>query len=215
MTPLYLSRLILNPLNPGARRDAARPYDLHRTLMRGIDGKHDERLLFRLEPDSAPSGPVVLVQTETPPEWASLLANGYLLRADGPKAFNPVLQQGQMLTFRLWANPVKKVGNKRIPLKRAEPKAEDDTTYWQWLLRQAERAGFAVVQARDAPSPTRRVGEGRTLKKEEIPHFGVRFDGVLEVKNPEQVREALRHGIGPAKAFGFGLLSLANTALTP
>jgi CRISPR system Cascade subunit CasE len=41
--------------------------------------------------------------------------------------------------------------------------------------------------------------------------FGaVVFDGMLEVSDPGRLRSALRHGIGSAKAFGFGLLSLAR-----
>lgn len=37
----------------------------------------------------------------------------------------------------------------------------------------------------------------------------VQFDGVLVVTDPDKLREAVRNGIGPQKAFGFGLLSLA------
>jgi CRISPR system Cascade subunit CasE len=36
----------------------------------------------------------------------------------------------------------------------------------------------------------------------------VRFDGVLRVTDAARLVEAVRSGIGPAKAFGFGLLSL-------
>ena len=40
--------------------------------------------------------------------------------------------------------------------------------------------------------------------------FGVRFNGLLQVTDPEKLMQAVRNGIGPAKAFGFGLLSLAR-----
>lgn len=61
---MYLSKLVLNPHNPGARRDAASPYELHRTLARGVEhGADDERLLFRVEPEQCSGGPVVLVQS--------------------------------------------------------------------------------------------------------------------------------------------------------
>ena len=208
---MYLSRLTLNPRNAGARRDAATPYELHRTLMRGVDGHADAgRLLFRLEPEQGPDGPVVLVQTENFPDWQPLLANGYLLRADGPKAFEPELHDEQVLRFRLLANPVKKVEGRRIPLKHSEARHEHDKTYWDWLHRRAELAGFSVLQAHDAPARTAPARpEKRTYRKREIPHFGVRFDGVLRVTDPAKLRDALRSGIGPAKAFGFGLLSLA------
>jgi CRISPR-associated protein Cas6/Cse3/CasE subtype I-E len=37
----------------------------------------------------------------------------------------------------------------------------------------------------------------------------VQFDGYLQVIDPDKLLTALRQGIGPAKAFGCGLLSLA------
>ena len=37
----------------------------------------------------------------------------------------------------------------------------------------------------------------------------VLFEGVLEVTDAERFRQALEQGIGSAKAYGFGLLSIA------
>ena len=45
--------------------------------------------------------------------------------------------------------------------------------------------------------------------KRDLTLFGVRFDGVLAVTDPDALTGAVRQGIGPAKGFGFGLLSLA------
>jgi CRISPR system Cascade subunit CasE len=38
----------------------------------------------------------------------------------------------------------------------------------------------------------------------------VDFEGILEVTDPEEFAAAVTAGIGPAKAFGFGLLSVAR-----
>ena len=35
------------------------------------------------------------------------------------------------------------------------------------------------------------------------------YEGILEVTNADNFRDTLVRGIGPAKAFGFGLLSVA------
>ena len=40
-------------------------------------------------------------------------------------------------------------------------------------------------------------------------HAAVELQGVLEVTDPAQFRDTFRRGLGPAKAFGFGLLVLA------
>jgi CRISPR system Cascade subunit CasE len=38
---------------------------------------------------------------------------------------------------------------------------------------------------------------------------GVLFEGLLEVTDPDNLRLAIREGIGPGKAIGCGLLSVA------
>ena len=55
----------------------------------------------------------------------------------------------------------------------------------------------------------RRRSPDLRLTKADVPHFGVRFDGTLQVTDARALARAVRDGIGPAKAFGFGLLSLA------
>lgn len=227
---MQLSRLILNPRNAGARRDASMPYELHRTLLRGLDGTpptSEERLLFRVEPEPGAGGPVVMVQSQNPPDWSPFLENGYLVRADGPKAFSPGIEVGQVLRFRLVANPVvkKKTADKkhsvRVPLihlyrednqTRFEDGRREFAGYYDWLMRKGAQHGFSVIKAQDAPfrlSPRSRSGEAKSYEKRDIPHFGVRFDGELRVDDPALLMEALKTGVGPAKAFGFGLLSLA------
>ena len=46
------------------------------------------------------------------------------------------------------------------------------------------------------------AGKGQRLRS-------ARYEGILEVTNPDHFRRTLLRGIGPAKAFGFGLLSIA------
>ena len=42
-------------------------------------------------------------------------------------------------------------------------------------------------------------------------HSAVEFQGVLNVTDPAKFHETFARGIGPAKAFGFGLLVIAPT----
>ncbi len=221
---MYLTRLLLNPASADAQRDLASPYQLHKTLAKAFPDPESEQhrarhgILFRIEQATSEGAPV-LVQSATEPSW-DLLPQGYALRVDGPKAFDPTLAEGQHLSFRFVANPTVrktppgKKNGRRVPLSHRVRQHDGDRTYFDWLGDQAERCGFAVLDVRDAPfrlAPRRRKkdSERQNYEKSRIPHFGVRFDGVLTVTDPEVLKKAVRQGIGPAKAFGFGLLSLA------
>lgn len=218
---LHLSKLLLNPDHAQARKDLALPYQLHKTLSKAFPDEHSEEhrkrhgILFRVE-DPTRGGVPVLVQSTTEPDW-SRLPTGYALRLDGPKPFDPVLAVGHRLRFRLVANPVRRVriDGKKHPRRYAlvHPEAKDgvEDGYINWLARQAEMNGFAVMDVTDAPfrlDRKRRVG-AEEIAKSRIPHFGVRFDGALRVTDPDLLAAAIRKGIGPGKAFGFGLLSVA------
>ena len=69
-------------------------------------------------------------------------------------------------------------------------------------------AGFSIdnesttVQAGYIFVSKTRDGKGQRLRS-------VRYDGILEITDPDKFRNTLLCGIGPGKAFGFGLLSVA------
>ena len=75
-----------------------------------------------------------------------------------------------------------------------------------WLHRKGEAAGFTVLDCRIS-AVERQVSrkQGKTLV-----HQAVLFDGRLQVTDPLVFRQAVEQGIGSAKGFGFGLLSLAR-----
>jgi CRISPR system Cascade subunit CasE len=228
---VFLSKLILNLRDRQARRDLARPYQMHRTLMNCYPYPRVQQrcdLLFRVEP-SRREPPVVLVQTRDRPDW-SVLATGYLTEAADFKRLDLPVTRGQRLRFRLRANPTKRVAAKNEYLggvkagKRVGLTTEADQL--RWLLRKATAGGFRIpgawVDARDPETgepiqfPNFRVDvipDGR-IRNDKQDHGGeflaVRFDGVLIVTDTETFRATVAAGIGPAKAFGFGLLSLAR-----
>ncbi|OGW78265.1 MAG: type I-E CRISPR-associated protein Cas6/Cse3/CasE [Omnitrophica bacterium GWA2_52_8] len=76
-----------------------------------------------------------------------------------------------------------------------------------WLTARAERAGFALVNE-DKNRTTIRV-DGYSQKhafKKDIRFSTVDFSGILEVTDTKLFRQTLFSGIGPAKAFGCGLM---------
>ena len=82
-----------------------------------------------------------------------------------------------------------------------------------WLLKRTDANGFSVpledngrpavdVVARAQDTFHRPRGKRVTLSR-------ATFEGVLQVEDPSALRAALTHGIGPAKAYGCGLMTLA------
>ena len=90
---MYLSRLILNPRNRRVQSELARPYELHRSVLRAFPATlpASERVLFRVDHDARGERIVLLVQSESRPDWSwAKQAPGYLLEGgsmpDGPLA---------------------------------------------------------------------------------------------------------------------------------
>ncbi len=235
---MHISRVILNMRHSRARRDVAVPYDLHRTLVTQVFGDRERagRLLFRIEPEResrAHGGPVVLLQSAGAlPDW-SRLDDGYVIGVDGPRPFQPAIEAGQLLGFRLLANPVERQrqhdgdgnvlrGSGTRPHVRfsrrglLHPEEQEE-----WLQRQGATrirredgllvGGFRLRYVTLTPQAMarRRSEPVAHNRKVSLPHVGVRFDGVLEVTDAAAFLTTLACGIGPAKAFGFGYLSIA------
>lgn len=203
---MYLNRLILDPRSSQARRDLADAYDMHRTLSRAFcldETERSARFLWRLERDTNPwTSPTVLVQSRQAGQWDTLTSlPGYLLKSVETKTVD-LERHVQIGTYRfhLTCNPTVTRLEKRLGLMNEEEQLA-------WLSRQGVRHGFAVraglVSASNLLTSKRKPGVTITVQQ-------VHFDGFLEILDPERVRSALLDGIGPAKAFGCGLLSLAR-----
>jgi CRISPR system Cascade subunit CasE len=172
----------------------------------------DAGFLFRIDPQPG-GGVVILVQSALKPDWAYAFHNADYLLAAPPqvKPFNLHFELNQRLRFRLVANPTRKIDTKSGPDgqrrngKRVPVPADK---FDEWLTSRAAPAGFSVegligVQAGYLYAKDNKAanGKGQRLRS-------VRYDGVLKVTDPARFQETLLKGVGPGKAFGFGLLSV-------
>jgi len=194
-------------------QQAQNPYQLHQALWRLFPGFEDadREFLFRVEQLQKGMGAQVLMQSAMQPQSseqspAILAQREYVLN----------VQNGQRLRFRLRANPIKTIKDSskgtvekkgktftktvRVPLLHEEQQQA-------WLERKLQ--AFAQLETLIVqPEPVlyfRKVKEGRTGKIQTV-----MFDGVLMVTDAEAFNSQIPKGIGPAKAFGCGLLSLAR-----
>jgi CRISPR system Cascade subunit CasE len=169
-----------------------------------------ERVLYRLETSRVPPVLTILVQSYLRPNWLALEKEGYLLQPAQVKAFEPQFYPGQTLAFRLAANPTKRLGasdekapGKRIGLYRMEDQEK-------WLRRKADQNGFAILSVQITSLADQIAYKEKKDKRMRVTHHGVRFDGILQVTDSDLFMQAALNGIGSAKGFGFGLLSLAR-----
>lgn len=246
--PLYLSRLLLNLRSRQVWSELAWPYEMHRTLMRAFPKATNEKehkardefdVLFRAEADEPSSAIKVYVQSRVKPDWSFLDSlNGYLwsdtsLSEYEHKDIMPAclkIQDGQCFSFRLRANPTKRIAKHDDTMKGKRVELTREEEQMAWLIRKGQErekgkpGGFEILmrEVRNQNGEIRRIprvnvhpeGKQRGRKTEEghshdTTHLAVCFDGLLRTTDADAFRETLAKGIGPAKAFGFGLLSVA------
>lgn len=196
---MILSRLTFDPLNRSAMKTTGDIYRLHEAVMSGFKAYDNHpRVLFRVEPEWSNAGIHILVQSTVAPDWSDLKESGKGLTSHQVKSFKPILKEGLYLRFRLRANPAVKRNGKRYGLIR-------DDALEAWMLKWEDSMGVKI-------SSFNVIDEGYLSgfkNKDEIRIKTARFDGGLQVLNPDKLMNKIIEGIGPAKGFGCGLLSIA------
>ncbi len=222
---IYLSRLVLDPHRREVWRAAADCHALHRAVLAAFpDGAGPEAraafgVLHRLELDPEGRAPTLLVQSAVVPDWSRPGAAGAWAANARPEvkevgAAYAAIAAGDRLRFRLRANPTRRVhavhaGDDKLAGKRVDLRDEDKRL--DWLGRKGEHHGFGVVAAEVRPGSPGNRDRGRPGGGAAPIAFGAAlYEGVLEVADAAAFGAALRAGVGPGRAFGFGLLSVAR-----
>lgn len=216
---MYFTRMALNPARRGTRFLQASPQAMHAAVLSafppGVSTQNTEgRVLWRLDRAKHETF-LYLVSPESPDLTHLIEQAGWPTSSTWQtRDYAPLLGQitiGQRYAFRLMANPVRQPREAELGGRRV---GHVTTTQQQgWLLDRAERSGFRVLEtATDTPAL---VVSDREVKKfsrgtSTITLSTARFDGQLEVSDAEFLRQALTGGIGPAKGYGCGLMTLAR-----
>ena len=221
------------------QHELADPYELHRTVSHAFpDANYKDNepsgILFRVDLHPHTRIPTLLVQSRQKPDWSFLTKTSefsknsevselgfknYLLgenelplEVKNPdyRELNLQLNDGQVLAFRLRANPtVKKTINGEGGKARLGILKEDKQR--EWLENKFKSAGAALINVNIV---NERFTHGKLFKEKEkeqrMNFLSIQFDGVLQVKEPEKFINTIYSGFGSAKGLGFGLLSLAR-----
>ncbi len=208
---MYLSHLKLNPSLRKTRELLINHYMLHQAVYRAFPDKEDGgpgRVLYRIDQNQRSGAVSLFVQSEKMPNWKQAdYLEECLTEPVKYKPWAPAIMGGQRLYFRLRANPTakKQAEGKKNGYRLGLLREEDQL---RWLQKKAAESGFTVETCRAMPEGIIHDERGQA-DKEKLRHYAVRFEGRLEVIDPNLFITSLRNGIGPAKGFGFGMLSIA------
>lgn len=197
---MYLSLLELNTQNKEVRRDVANQYEMHSTLKRAFTNIN-ERFLWRLE-NKYRGYPAIIVQSASKPSWGNITIEDYFINYEF-KDYNitEFLNNREILRFRIEANPtIKKDGRRRALITIEEQRT--------WIYEKAKKSGFNI-QALTIEKP-QLISVTKRKTGDVIQIHSVLYEGILQIISIELFIRALESGLGPAKAFGFGLLSVAR-----
>lgn len=223
---MFLTKMQINPRRRASRQLLASPQAMHAAVMAGFANPQPTaagRLLWRV--DAHDTGRVLLfVASPERPDFSHIAedAGWPTTEAWQSRPYSPLLDSlraGQHWQFRLTANPVR--SGRREGWDDTKPLAHVTTKQQeQWLLDRADKAGFRLaprpgvdsVDGSDAfdlavvgRSTTRFRRQGST-----VTIARVTFEGHLEITDPESFRRCLTAGMGRAKAYGCGLLTIAR-----
>ena len=201
---MYISQLNLNLKSKDVRRDLSNCYEMHRTVCRAFPDKDNGgtgRILYRIENNNSSiyyNNASIIVVSEKKPDWDKIKSNEDYLSEYKSKDYEINLSEKQLLRFFLKANPTVKKDGKRKGLYGSKEQEN-------WLVRKADENGFKIMDFTPRQDDYLKNKSGK-----EIEFLSVIYEGVLQVTDVNKFKDALYNGIGSAKGFGFGLMTVAR-----
>lgn len=196
---MYMTRYTINHSRT-ALGWISNPYRVHQRLLMAYPS--EPRLLYRIEENDRSQ--IILVQSSEKPDWKTAFEKFSVLQSEPEtKSFELKLLPGAIYHFRLRANPTVTRNGKRLGLHQAEDEL-------LWLERQIRKNGAQLLACQIAKKGLQ-YSSKNPIKDEHIQiHLSVLYEGMLKVTDGESLANSICKGIGPAKAYGFGLLTLAS-----
>ncbi|MFJ8579431.1 type I-E CRISPR-associated protein Cas6/Cse3/CasE [Micromonospora sp. NPDC093277] len=225
---MFLTRFQINPARRNARKLLSSPHAMHAAVRAGFAAAEDyeragSRTLWRLDTPATATVHLYIVSPGRP-DLAHLVEQAGWPTSDEvwvTRDYDGLigsLRSDQEWAFRLTANPT------HSGRKNAEAKETQRFGYLReheqiaWLLARADRHGFTLTSQHDGrPNLRLHRRQTQTFKRGmgAVTLTTATFDGILRITDADAFRRALTGGIGHAKAYGCGLLTLAPAQAAP
>lgn len=198
---IFLTRVLINALDV-ARLNISDRYQWHQILWKcftGIPENTPQNFLYRIDQNESRITLWILSDSEPVPQyWGQW----------NTKNVSDTFLTHKKYYFSIAANPtVMRVVRSENGVRRKNGRRTaiyNENELKNWLERKGNDAGFIVNQVECSPP----VKEVFYKKNKQGVLSKVDYSGFLTVTDEEKFRLAWINGIGPAKAFGFGLLLL-------
>lgn len=211
---MYFSRVELNQRLSETLSALASPQKMHAAVKNGFPtlNQDDERILWRL--DKLKHALYLLVLSPRKPDFTSIVeqfgwpAAGQTWETKNYDVLLERIEVGQRWQFRLCANPTKSIAEEKG--QRGKVCGLSPHEQQEWLLARMDKNGFALAMedfhvVQRTQQKFRRGNQTVTLST-------ATFEGVLTVSDSALFQKALICGLGRAKAYGCGLLTVAGAA---
>ena len=204
---MYLSRIKINTTIRNTIKFLSSPQVIHASVEGCFADSDMTRKLWRL--DYFQGQPCLLLLSQEKPDFTNLVAQfGFEGDCGETRNYQRVLdslENGKKYRFRLCANPVYSLKDEAGKRGKVVPHV---TVRQQeaWLEAKCAKSGFSLDEAalvqRELKKFTRQ-GKYVTL------HTAV-YEGILTVRQADVFKGTLVQGVGRAKSYGCGLLTLAR-----
>jgi CRISPR system CASCADE complex protein CasE/Cse3 len=226
----YLTRMEINPRRRAARRYLGSPQVMHAAVEAAFPATSaGERRLWRI--DRVGEGVWLYLTSGTRPDLTHIVEDIGRPRTQGweTKDYTPLLDKlaaGQVWAFRLTANPTHSGRRSRDSADTQRFGHLTVTQQEQWLGSRLVGWGTRCIGTpqgageEGGPAPLSFAAVGREVVQfshgrsgtggRQVTLTRTSYEGALEVVDPQALRSALVNGMGHAKAYGCGLMTLAR-----
>lgn len=223
---MFLTQMELHPGRRGTRFLLGSPQRMHAEVLAAFPrGADSGRVLWRLDAEANRRLLLYVVSAQKPDLTGIVEKAGWpatsTWRTAAYDSFLARITSGQRWAFRLTANPVRNVRSGDRPGARGRAVPHRTVGHQQqWLFDRAGRLGVGFGGGGDGGEASFAVSSRGVMEfskaepgadgaRRRVTLSYARFDGMLEVVEPDLLRSALVSGVGGAKAYGCGLLTLA------